>query len=381
MLSVPFHRVELSSAEIEEVVSVLRSGWLTTGPKVLALEEWLAERDRTRAVATASCTHALEGALLAAGVGPGCEVITTALTFTATTAAIVRTGATPRWVDVDRRTGNVTPSGIEKAMTARTKAVLTVDYGGHPVDYPEIARVCGDRGIRFVSDAAHSFGATVGGLPLAPFTDAICYSFYATKNVAGGEGGAVCTVHDEWAEFLRRWRLHGLSSGAEDRYRTGGVSYDVTMLGAKANMTDITAALVLAQAGREPELRARRKAIAASYLTSLADLPGLELPAGCPGHAWHLFPVRVSPDVRNDFVGELAERGVATSIHFRPVHQMTYWRRALAPAVDLAETERWGASAVSLPIFSAMRPDEIAHVVEVVREVARLFGGTVEHRS
>jgi dTDP-4-amino-4,6-dideoxygalactose transaminase len=370
MMSVPFHRIEVSATEIEEVVSVLRSGWLTTGPRVRALEEWLAQRDQAHVVATVSCTHAIEGALHAAGIGPGDEVVTSALTFTATTAAIVRAGGTPRWVDVDRRTGNITPETIEGGLTAGTKAVLTVDYGGRPVDYSAVARICAERGIPFLSDAAHSFGATVDGRPIASIADATCYSFYATKNITGGEGGAVCTPHDEWADMLRRWRLHGLSSGAEDRYREGEATYDVTMLGSKANMSDLTAALVLAQGRREVELRSRREAVAARYLADLADLAGIELPSPAPGHTWHLFPVRVPPRARPEFIGELTHRGVATSIHFRPLHQMTYWRQTLGPPPPLPETERWGASVLSLPIFPAMRTDEVEHVVDAVTDVA-----------
>jgi dTDP-4-amino-4,6-dideoxygalactose transaminase len=367
---VPFHRVDVAAEDVDAVVETLRSGWLTSGPRVRELESWLTQRDGVQAVAMASCTHALEGALAAARLAPRAEVLTPSLTFTATTAAVVRAGARPDWVDIDPSSGLLTPDRVADAIGPDTAVVLSVDYGGLPVDYAGLRALCDERNLLFISDAAHSFGATVDDHVFAPMTDATCYSFYATKNLAGGEGGALLSAHPSWLEFARAWRMHGMSAGAEDRYRGGSSAYDIEMLGEKANMTDLTAALVLSQGRRERALRDRRRAIAHHYLSELADMTSLCLPVSEPGHAWHLFVVRVDADRRSAFVAELRARGIGTSVHFRPVHEMSYWRKRNLQRRSLAATEEWGASCVSLPIFPAMSDGEVERVVEATRQAA-----------
>lgn len=361
----PFHRVEFDQADIDAVEATLRSGWITSGPRVRDLEAWLEKHQGVAAVAVASCTQALEAAVSALAVGQGRTVLTPSLTFTATSAAIERAGCIPDWVDIDQDTGLLTPDAVAAAITDETVAALTVDYAGRPVDYSGLRRVCEEREIAFISDAAHSFGATVDGQPIGALADATCLSFYATKNIAGGEGGALLTRNNTWIDYARSWRLHGMTAGAEDRYRGGANTYDVEMLGSKANMTDITAALVLSQAVHEAAFRERRTMIANQYLAAFAELPSVRLPTTAPGHSWHLFVIRVPAESREPFIRHLASEGIATSVHFRPVHQMSYWRR-LRPRRPLPNTEDWGGSCVSLPLFPAMTTAEVSAVIEAV---------------
>jgi dTDP-4-amino-4,6-dideoxygalactose transaminase len=367
--------VQPTAREEELLLEAFRSGWWTSGPFVGRLEEALrAQSGVGHAVAMSSCTAALEAALVVAGIGPGDEVVTPALTFSATSAAVLRAGGVPVWVDVDARSGNIGVDAVRAALTDRTRAILSVDMGGLPVAYGALREVSGEHGLAFVSDAAHSLGATDAGRAVEGLADAACLSFYATKNVAAGEGGALVTNNDTWAERAARWRLHGLSQGAEARYRSGAVHYDVTELGSKANLSDLHAAVALAQLESNAERLESRRRIARTYLRELAGVDGLGLPEDAPGHAWHLFVIHVPPAERDAVVGRLIAEGVRPSCHFRPVHEFTFWREQGLQRFPLPRSEEWGRTAVSLPLFSSMTDKDVSHVLERLVEAVSPAG-------
>ncbi|HKW50151.1 MAG TPA: DegT/DnrJ/EryC1/StrS aminotransferase family protein, partial [Candidatus Eisenbacteria bacterium] len=252
---IPFHRPSITAAELDAVAGVLRSGWLTTGPRVKELEGAVATYVRPvpaaaapHAVALSSCTAALHLALIAAGVKEGDDVLTSPYTFVATGETILWIGARPIFADVERATKNLDPALVKKALTPKTRAIVTVSIAGHPCRAAEIAAIARERGIPVIEDAAHSLTARIADTPVGTQADITCFSFYATKGVTAGEGGMVVTAREEWAERIRRLSLHGLSAAAWSRYDKGGWwEYDVTELGYKYNMTDIQGALALAQ--------------------------------------------------------------------------------------------------------------------------------------
>jgi dTDP-4-amino-4,6-dideoxygalactose transaminase len=367
--------VQPSQREEELLLEAFRSGWWTSGPFVGRLEEALHIRSGVaHAVAMSSCTAALEAALVVAGVAAGDEVVTPALTFSATSAAVLRAGAVPVWVDVDPSSGNIGVDAVREALTDRTRAILSVDMAGLPVAYDALRAVSAEHGLAFVSDAAHSLGATVGGRPVEGLADAACLSFYATKNVAAGEGGALVTENDAWAERAAGWRLHGLSRGAEARYRSGEIHYDVTELGSKANLSDLHAAVALAQLESHDERLGQRREIARTYLRELAGVDRLGLPQDDPGHAWHLFVVHVPAGVRDAVVARLIAGGVRPSCHFRPVHEFTFWREQGLQRFPLPASEEWGRTAISLPLFPSMTDKDVSYVVERLVEAISSVG-------
>ena len=362
----------------------MRSGWLTTGPRAAAFEREFAESvggadGGVEAVAVNSATAGLHLALEAAGVGPGDEVVVPTWTFTATAEVVRYLGATPVVVDVDRATLNLTASGLEAAITDRTRAVIPVHFAGLPVE-PAVRRLAHERGLRVVEDAAHSFPAHDGRTAVgAGDSLATVFSFYATKTITTGEGGMVVTRDPDVAKRVRTMRLHGISRDVFDRYRSTAPSwhYDVVAPGYKYNLTDPAAAMGRVQLRRADAMRKRREQIATRYTEALAGLP-LDLPpVGEDGtqHAWHLYVVRLRDDApvdRTAFIEQMASRGVGCSVHFIPLHLQPYWRDSLELRpeqlpVATAEFER----VVSLPAFSSMTDAQVERVVETVAAVLR----------
>jgi dTDP-4-amino-4,6-dideoxygalactose transaminase len=374
----PLARPSIGDLEVESVVEVLRSGWLTTGPRVRELERAFAEYvGAPHAVAVNSCTAALHLSLLAAGVGPGDEVITTPLTFCATANVILHTGATPVFADVDPHTGNLSPAAAAAAVTPRTRAVLPVHLGGRPADVPALQALAARHGLRLIEDAAHCIeGVSLAG-KVGATGDATCFSFYATKNLTTGEGGMLTTASEEWARMARVAALHGMSRDAWARYAPDSSAlYDVVVPGYKYNMMDIQAALGLAQLTRLDQLQARRSAVWNAYDAGLADLP-LTHPAPCrPGevHARHLYAVTVDPERcgwnRDDLAAALAAEGIGTSVHFRPVHLFTYYRERFGFTRGmLPHAERISDRTLSLPLSGSMTDADAARVVETMRRL------------
>jgi len=389
---IPFHRPSITQAEVDAVTAVLRSGWLTTGPRARDLEAAVcayvaggpveggagapAPDLDLNAVALSSCTAALHLALIAAGVNEGDEVVTSPYTFVSTGETILYLDARPVFVDVERGTKNLDPALLERAITPRTRAIVTVSIAGHPCRSAEIAAIGRRHGIPVIEDAAHSLTARVGGAPVGTQADLTCFSFYATKGVTSGEGGMAVTQNAEWAERIRRLCLHGLSAAAWSRYDKGGWwEYDVTELGYKYNLTDIQAALALAQLARAEEMRARREAIASRYTEALAGVPGLSTPAVAAGvrHAWHLYQVGVAPGARRDRTAlalALREEGIGTSVHFKPLHLFHWYQKLLGLREGMyPNAEACYAETLSLPIYPDLSGDDVDRVAGAVRRL------------
>ncbi|HEX2526675.1 MAG TPA: DegT/DnrJ/EryC1/StrS family aminotransferase [Geminicoccus sp.] len=376
----PFALPDITSAEIDEVVACLRSGWITTGPKVARFEREFAAMlgSDVEAVAVSSATAGLHLALEAAGIGPGDEVIVPVHTFTATAEVVVYLGATPVFVDVLPGQLTMDPEAVEAAITPRTRALMPVHYAGLACDMRRLIALAERHGLAVIEDAAHALPTTHGGILIgAQPTLATVFSFYATKTVAAGEGGMLVTRDPAIARRARVMRLHGINRDVFDRYqgKGGGWYYEVVAPGFKYNLTDIGASLALVQLARMHEMRARREFIARAYLDAFDGLPVDLPPAAPPGdmHAWHLFPILVRDDApmsRNELIDALRNQGIGTSVHYVPLHMHPYWRDSY-----VLEAERFPVSTdayrrmVSLPIYSKMSDGNLAQVVTAVRQL------------
>jgi dTDP-4-amino-4,6-dideoxygalactose transaminase len=375
----PYNRPSIDEEEIAAVVETLRSGWITTGPRVREFEEAFARyTGAAHAVGVSSATAALHLALLAAGVGPGDEVILPTYTFVSCAHVVVHLGATPVLVDVSPDDLNIDPAAVQRALSPRTKAVMAVHFAGQPCRMDALWPLTRDRGIFLLEDAAHAVGAAYRGQPVGSLGDAAAFSFYATKNLTTGEGGMLTTSSDNIAETARLYALHGLSRDAWKRYGQGGSwFYDVPVPGYKYNLTDIAAALGLGQLARLDERTARRAALAARLSDALRPCEAIELPAVRPeiSHAWHLYTVRLRPGAlridRAAFIEALAERGIGTSVHFIPVHLHTYYRETFGTrAQDYPVAQDTYERLISLPLYPAMSEADVDRVAAAVLDVA-----------
>jgi UDP-sulfoquinovose synthase len=371
----PFHRPSISAEDLVAVQQALQSGWLTHGPLCREFETaFAAHVGAARAVALSSGTAALHLALLALDVGAGDEVVTTPLTFCSCVQVIEHVGATPVFADIDSVTMQIDPAQIESVLGPRTKAIVAVDYGGHPCRIEEIVKMANARGVAVIEDAAHSLGAAVGGRAVGSIADVTAFSFYATKNITTGEGGMLTTASDEIAERVERLRLHGIERDAWRRYCQGGRwSYDVAEPGFKMNMTDFQAALGLSQLRREPEIRARREAIAARYSAAFAAFGDLvELPVVEDGvrPAWHLYPLRLAGAARgrrNQLIEDLHDLGIGASVHFQPLHLSSYVKERMGfRGGEYPVCEDACARVLSLPLYAAMSDADIERVIGAV---------------
>jgi dTDP-4-amino-4,6-dideoxygalactose transaminase len=375
----PFSPPPIGREEIDEVVDTLQSGWLTTGPKARQFESAFAEFVAApAALALNSCTAGLHTALVALGIGPGDEVVTTCMTFAASVNVIEHVGARPVLVDIEPDTLNLDPRKVERAITSRTRAIIPVHFAGHPVDLDAIHALAEERNLAVVEDAAHAVGAKYRDRWVGSGNNLASFSFYATKNLTTGEGGML-TGDEVLLSQARVISLHGLSRGALSRYEQGGSwRYDVMMPGFKYNMPDIQAALGLAQLRRFPKFQERRTAIAQLYTQAFADLDAIELPLSRPEveHAWHLYVIRLRTEKlqidRDQFAIELARRKIGTSVHFIPVHYHSYYRTKY----DYKESDFPVACAafpriLSLPINPVMSDSDVADVIEAVRDLVK----------
>ncbi len=386
---IPFHRPSITEAEKEAVLAVLDSGWLTTGARVREFEQAFAAFVGARhAVALNSGTAALHLALVGLGVGEGDEVIVPTYTFASCGEAALYCGARPVLVDVDADLLTIDPGCAEAAVTERTRVLMPVHFAGLSADMPAITRLATRHELAVVEDAAHAFPTRVavsGGKLAGTFGAAGAYSFYATKTITTGEGGMLVTDDDHLADLVRQLSLHGISRDAWKRYAADGSwYYEVLRTGFKDNMTDVAAALGLAQLRRVDEMRDARARIAAQYLDALEPLSArLQLPAtGKPGeHAWHLFVVRLRTDkplgdaaadehlraLRAAAIEHLSAAGIGTSVHFIPLHRHPLYRGMGWRPEQFPVAERAYAGAISLPIFPDMTE---GHVDRVGRALA-----------
>ncbi len=385
---IPFALPDIGDGEIEAVVAAMRSGWLTTGPNAAALEREFVEAmspgahvgdTQVQAVAVNSATAGLHLALEALGIGSGDEVLVPTWTFTATAEVVRYLGATPILVDVHPDTLAIDLHRAAEAVTERTRAVMPVHFAGLPVPRGALAEFAARYGLHVVEDAAHSHPVDSEGMPVGlGASDAVVFSFYATKTMTSGEGGMVVSANPDLVSRMRTMRLHGISRDVFNRYTSTAPSwhYEVVAPGFKYNLTDVAASMARVQLGRSVAMRERRSAIATHYDQALAGLPVAlpSRPAG-PGtqHAWHLYVLRLTdeaPVTRDEFIQRMADAGVGCSVHFIPLHHHPYWRDLrgpLAPPLPVADAQF--ERAVSIPIFSSMTDDQVSRVAETVRTV------------
>lgn len=375
--TVPFTIPSVSDEVSDAVVKVLDSGWITTGPQTAAFEQEFADYlGAAHVVAVASCTTALELCLRGLELPPGSAVLTPSLTFCGAINAILHAGHRPVLVDIDEDTLVPSPETVAAAAARTTPAAMIVqNQGGYPVDVAALADAAGLDRTRVVEDAAHGPGAARGGRPVGSESFAACFSFYATKNMPIGEGGAIATSDEGLQEKVRAMRLHGMSKDSWKRYLPGGSwRYDVKQIGLKANMTDVQASIGRAQLAALPEWQRRRAEIVAAYDAAFRGLPGLTLPQRDLGgiqHAWHLYQVRV-PD-RDAISAELEAAGVSTSVHFIPANQMTSYRDILGAdeCARVPVTDRVGEELLSLPLYPGLTSDGQDRVIAALTEALR----------
>ena len=377
----PFSPPAIGPEEIAEVVDTLKSDWITTGPKTRQFEYDFAQFiGAPAALAVSSATDAMQVGLAALGVGPGDEVITTAMTFCSTVHVIEHLGARPVLVDVEPDTLCIDPSAVERAVTPRTRGVLPVHIYGHPCELDPLLDLAAARGLFVLEDAAHSLPARYKGRLVGTIGTATAFSFYATKNMTTAEGGMLTGDGDLIAK-ARIWSLHGMSRGAYNRYSAeGSWFYEVVLPGFKCNMTDIHASLGLQQLKKLPRFQDRRREVVRRYQSAFADFPELQIPTERPDveSAWHIYPLRLVLETlrigRNQFIEEMKARNIGTSVHFIPVHLHPYYRKKYGYStadfpVAAANYERL----VSLPLHPRLSDVDVDDVIEAVRDVVDKF--------
>jgi dTDP-4-amino-4,6-dideoxygalactose transaminase len=372
MPKVEFFRHNIGTEEIDSCNQVLDSLFHTTGPACAEFEEAFANYLGVNHVVTvATCTQGLEIMLTALGIGQGDEVITTPMTFIATSNAIIKVGAKPVFVDVEPSTGNLDPNLVEQAITPSTKAILPVHLYGVMCDMVALKQIADRFGLALIADAAHAVESKRDGYGSAGLVQAAAYSFYTTKNISCGEGGAIATDNDELAERFRRLRLHGMSKGAADRYSKFYQHWDMVELGLKANLSDILASLLLPQLTKIEEYLDRREAIASRYEEAFEKLPYVDFPTTPKGakNARHLFTIWVNQ--RDRFLKMLQEQNIGVAVNYRAVHLLQYYRDKFnfKPG-DFPVAERIGDSTISLPLYPKLTDKEADRVIKAVTYVA-----------
>ena len=374
----PFSRPSISEDDIAAVGAVLRSGWITTGPKASEFERVFSEYvGCSHAVALSSATAGMHLALHALGIGPGDEVVTPSLTWVSTVNLIVLAGATPVFADVDRETLMVTPETVASCLSSRTRVIIPVHYAGAPVDLDGLRRLAAGRSIPLIEDAAHALGTEYKGERVGHRGISI-FSFHPIKNITTGEGGMFCCEDEELAERVRRLKFHGLGVDAHDRTMQGrSPQAEVQEPAFKYNMMDLSAALGIGQLARVEELNARRAELARHYRRRLADVAGI-LPVCDPlfhfKHAWHLFIVRLDTDrcglTRDEFMQALKQRNIGTGIHFRAVHLQKYYAGTMNVGRGALPNTEWNSDRIcSLPLFPEMTIEDVDEVVAAIEEV------------
>ena len=378
-IHVPFHRADLGEEEVKAVAEVIRSGWLTMGGKTFEFErQFAAYVGATHAISVSSCTAALHLALEAIGLTRDDEVLVPTMTFTASAEVVTYFGARPVFVDIDSLSLNMDPSDAERKITSRTKAIIPVHLAGVPCDMAEILDLAEKHHLHVIEDAAHAVPSSYRGKRIGIISELTAFSFYATKTLTTGEGGMITTENEKYARRLQMMRLHGISRDAWKRYSAeGSWFYEVLETGYKYNLTDIQAALGLAQLAKCDDMRSARERIATRYTVAFQSHEALEVPnvATDRSTSWHLYVLRLRLERlridRNRFISELADRGVSTSVHFIPLHlQPVYQRDYGYKAGDLPGAEREYHRSLSLPIYSGLRDEEVEQVIIAVSDVA-----------
>lgn len=383
----PYALPSIGEEEIAEVVDTLRSGWVTTGPKVKRFENEFNEYvGSSNAIAVNSCTAGLHTALAALGIGPGDEVILPTFTFCATANVVVHLGARPVLVDVGSDM-EIDPHAIEAAITPRTRAIMPVHYAGQSCDLSAIYELAVSKDIAVIEDAAHAVGTSYHGKSIGSdvlsaryptLRRATAFSFYANKNMTTGEGGMITTADEELAQQMRVLSLHGMSKDAWKRYsNSGSWFYEVVSAGYKNNMTDIAAALGIHQLRRLNSFIETRQRYARMYDNAFAGIESLQTPVmhSDRNHVYHLYAVRLNQDAlsidRGEFIDELKRLNIGTSVHFIPVHLHPFYREYFGyERGDLPQAESLYDNIISLPLYPAMSEQDVNDVIEAVQQIA-----------
>jgi dTDP-4-amino-4,6-dideoxygalactose transaminase len=375
----PFTRPSITEAEIAEVCETLRSGWITSGPRVEAFQKAFAEHvSAPHAVAVTSATAGFHILLRALGIGPGDEVISASLTWPSAVNMVHLAGAKPVFADIDRRTLQLDPASVERALTPRTRAVVPVHFAGQPCDLDALRGLSRRHGFVLIEDAAHAVGTEYKGARVGSGKNPAVFSFHAIKNLTTGEGGMVTTADEDLKNRLVSLRFHGVDTDAWKRYaREASTGYDLFEPGWKYNLSDIQAALGLVQLRRLEEMNARRAELARLYDKLFDGVPEIVRPSRVPypaRNAWHLYPVLIDKEhaglSRDEFRDELRKRNIGTGLHFLAVHQLAFYREHYPVASgSLKESEHVAARIVSLPFFPDLKEEDAAQVVEEIRDV------------
>lgn len=367
-MKVEFYKHNLGAQEINECVKVLNSLFLTTGKYVDSFEEDLAKYLNTKyAVGLTSCTAALHLALLAAGVGRGDEVITTPMSFVATSNSICMTGATPVFVDVEKNTGNIDASLIEKAITKKTKAILPVHLYGQMVDMKKILAIAKKHKLHVIEDSAHALEAERDGIKPGQKSFGSCFSFYATKSITSAEGGAFSTNDQNMARLIKKLRSHGITSELAQRVRTGLKTYDVDVLGWKYNMDNVQGAILIHQVKKIEKHWKRREEIAKKYRRSFGKL-GIEMPYEYKNskHGRHVFPIWVDKNKRGKILEYINNQGVGAVINYPAIHLFSFYRNMGFKEGMFPISEEIADREISLPLYSKLKDKEINYIIKVV---------------
>jgi perosamine synthetase len=373
----PYGRQTVSEADIQAVVDVLRSDWLTTGPKVSEFEEAFAHRVSARfAVSFTSGTAALHAAAFTAGLGAGDEAITTPLTFAATANCVLYQGATPVFADITSDTLNLDPENVERCITPRTRAIIPVDYAGHPADLDEIRTIATRHKLVVIEDACHALGAEYRGRTVGSISEMTVFSFHPVKHITTGEGGMVTTDNAQFAESLRRFRNHGISTEARQRQTAGEWHYEMVLLGYNYRLTDFACALGLQQLKALDINLSRRRAIAERYGAAFRESEAIMPPAAKSyvEPAWHLYPIRLrleklSADRAKIFRALRAEN-IGVNVHYIPVHLHPYYRNRFAyKGGEFPLAEDAYSRLISLPMFHGMTDRDVEDVITAVKLV------------
>lgn len=376
---IPYGRQIIDDADIQAVVDTLRSGWLTTGPQVGAFESEFADYvGSAHAVAVANGTAALHVAMLAAGVGPGDEVVVPAITFVASANAARYVGADVRFADIDPATLLIDVDSVRELLTERTKAIVSVDYAGMPCDYDGLRELASRHGLVLIEDACHAPGATYGDSSVGSIADLTAFSFHPVKHLTTGEGGMVTTEDEEIAARLRTFRNHGISSDFRKREEAGTWEFDQVELGFNYRIADINCALGRSQLTKQPEWVEKRRDVADRYRSALDDIPNVipqEEPAGRRS-AWHLYPIRVvggdSGKTRRDVFEAMRNDGIGVNVHYRPIYLNTYYAQLGYQTGLCPNAERAYDGLLSLPMWPGLEVSAQDRVIASLRSALKI---------
>lgn len=372
---IPYGRQYVDDEDIEEVVKVLKSDFLTTGPVITEFEKKVADYVGAKyAVAVSNGTAALHAACYAANIKEGDEVITTPITFAASSNCVLYCGAVPVFADIDPKTYNIDPEDIERKITDRTKAIIAVHFTGQPCEMERIHEIADRHGLIVIEDAAHALGAIYEGKKVGSLSEMTTFSFHPVKHITTGEGGMILTNQRELYERLKLFRAHGITREEQLlRKNDGPWYYEQLELGYNYRITDIQCALGISQMKKLPYFLKRRKEIAKKYQEAFADCKNIQLPYQKPGceNAWHLYIIRVKGGKRKEVFEQLREAGIGVNVHYIPVYKHPYYQKHGYEGIRCPNAEQYYEEAISLPIYPALKEAEQQYVIEKIQKICK----------